>query len=50
MRHGIVSKIEDCGEDGVDTLTGQKDENVVVVKNHHRFDLCIRFFACGTSF
>ena len=39
-----------CGEDGVDTVTGQQDDYVVVVKSCCHFDLCIRFVASGASF
>jgi hypothetical protein len=47
----FFQKIDDCGEDGVDNVTGQQDDYVVVVvKTCCRFDLCIRFVACGTSF
>ena len=46
----IFKKDEDCGEDGVDTVTGQQDDYVVVVKSCCHFDLCIRFVASGASF
>ena len=46
----LFKKIEDCGEDGVDNVTGQKDDYAVVVKTCRCFDLCITFVACGTSF
>jgi hypothetical protein len=44
-----LKKIEDCGEDGVDNVTGQKDDYVVVVKTCCCFDLCIRILAYGAS-
>ena len=43
-------RIEGCGEDGVDNVTGQKDDYVVVVKTCCCFDLSMRFVACGASF
>ena len=45
-----LKKVEDCGEDGADNVTGQEDDYVVVVKTCPFCDLCIRFVACGTSF
>ena len=46
----LFKKIDDCGEDGVDNVTGHQDDYAVVVKTRRRFDLCIRFVACGASF
>jgi hypothetical protein len=46
----LFQKIEDCGEDSVDNVTGHQNDYAVVVKTCCRFDLCIRFVACGASF
>ena len=41
----LFKKIEDCGEYGVDNVTCQQDDYVVLVKTCFHFDLCIRFVA-----
>ena len=46
----LFQKIDNCGEDGVDNVTGQQDDYAVVVKTHCHFDLCIRFVACSAPF
>ena len=46
----LFQKIEDCGEDGVDNVTGHQDDYALVVKTRCCIDLCIRFVACGASF
>ena len=46
----LFKTIEGCGEDGVDNVTGQQDDYIIVVKTCCHFDLCIKFVACGAYF
>ena len=46
----LFKTIESCGEDGVDNVTGQQDNNIVVVRTCCHFDLCIKFVACDAYF
>ena len=45
-----LNKIKSCGEDGVDNVAGRQNDYLVVVKTPYRFDLCVKFVACGASF